>query len=79
VNLVLDQKVPQVRDHNPDLRTLGNNSNLSPRHLSRDNSHNLRTPNNNSNSNSNNPRVNLDLVKDHPQIQLPQPQADHLR
>jgi len=71
---VLDQRVPQVRDHSLDLRTPDNRSNLHPERLSRHNSSNLSNTLNNSP-----PRVSLDLVKVRPRIQLLPPQAHNLR
>lgn len=73
-NLVPDQKVPQVRGHNLDLRTLVNNSSLHPRHLKHNSRNNLHNILNNSS-----PRIKLDLVKDHQRIPLLLPQALRLR
>jgi len=68
---VPDQKAPRVRDHSLDLRTLGSRNNLQPQHLSRDNNRN--------NLNNSRLRINLDLVKGHPRIQLLLLQAHRLR
>ena len=68
---MLDQRVPQVRDHSLDLRTPDNRNSLHPR---RPSSNPRSTLNNNSN-----PEVSLGLVKDRPRIQLLPPQAHNLR
>ena len=69
-NLVLDQKVLQVKDH-----TLGRRIRGSPRnhHLLLNN--NPSSNHNNPSSPNNHPRINKDLVRGHPRIQLPRLQA----